>query len=304
MKKRIEYTGKQNKLISCCIHNTKLFMKKLIYTIVIVAFTLISCNNNDNLKPDNQNAVEVIKKNAKAFSSSHDSLVRKMINVENQKIKEKIKSTNEVETGLNLSEVCDVIEEVTGIRPVILGNTRIIKQKSGSDSSDENLSINFNVEKLNLAEYATSGILAEYLGQIDYIRQDSSLTVTDKAELINEIQTKFSKDTKATLSDLEIFYNTTEILKGSMSLWENENSIHQVKTNISGVYFAKPLSEWSFWAKLGFVAGADALGGILGTFAGGIVIVGGVPLYVPSGPAGTVAGAAALSYIASKMVGW
>jgi len=125
-----------------------------------------------------------------------------------------------------------------------------------------------------------------------------------KNNLISEIQTKISLDPNATLDDIKVFYNTTEILKGSLSLWNNENSMNQVKMNNMGIYYAKPLSKWSFWAKLGFVAAADALGGVLGTFAGGIVTVGGVPMYVPSGPTGTVAGAAALSYIASKMVGW
>jgi len=279
-------------------------MKKLVYTIVIVAFTLISCDKNDSIKPGNQIAIETIQQNAKAISSSHDSLVQMMINVEKQKIREKIKSSNNVDASLNLTEVCDVIEEVTGVRPIILSNNTSVKQNSKSVNSDENLTINLNVEKLNLAEYATSEIMSEYLNQVDCIRQDTTLTVADKADLISKIQTKFSKESNATLNDIEIFYNTTEILKGSLSLWNNENSVNQVKRSVSGVYFAKPLSEWSFWAKLGFVAGADALGGILGTFAGGIVIVGGVPMYVPSGPAGTVVGAAALSYIASKMVGW
>ena len=279
-------------------------MKKLIYIVAFVAFTLVSCDKNDNLKSSNQIAIEQIKQNAKAISSSHDSLVLEMINVEKQKIKEKIKSTNNVNSNLNLTEICDVIEEVTGVRPIVLGNMSTTKQLSKSMNNDDDLSINFDVDKLELAEYATSDIITEYLKLLDYIKQDRAKTTSEKNNLISEIQTKISLDPNATLDDIKVFYNTTEILKGSLSLWNNENSMNQVKMNNMGIYYAKPLSKWSFWAKLGFVAAADALGGVLGTFAGGIVTVGGVPMYVPSGPTGTVAGAAALSYIASKMVGW
>lgn len=279
-------------------------MNKIFYIFACVALTLASCNNTEDLKPSNQNEIERIKQNAKSISLSHDSLVLEMIYVEKQKIKQKLKSTSNVETNLNLSEVCDVIEEVTGVRPIILGNLSSVKQMYRSSNSDENMSINFDVEELNLSDYATSEILADYFKQIDYIKKDSSNTISEKINLISEIQIKISQDSKATLNDIEIFYNTTEILKGSLSLWNNENSTNLVKQSTSGIYYAKPLSEWSFWAKLGFVAAADALGGVLGTFVGGIVTVGGVPMYVPSGPTGTVVGAASLSYIASKMVGW
>lgn len=279
-------------------------MNKIFYIFACVALTLASCNNTEDLKPSNQNEIERIKQNAKSISLSHDSLVLEMIHVEKQKIKQKLKSTSNVETNLNLSEVCDVIEEVTGVRPIILGNLSSVKQMYRSSNSDENMSINFDVEELNLSDYATSEILADYFKQIDYIKKDSSNTISEKINLISEIQIKISQDSKATLNDIEIFYNTTEILKGSLSLWNNENSTNLVKQSTSGIYYAKPLSEWSFWAKLGFVAAADALGGVLGTFVGGIVTVGGVPMYVPSGPTGTVVGAASLSYIASKMVGW
>ncbi len=279
-------------------------MKKIIFIFTSVVLTLASCNNTEDLKPSNQNEIERIKQNAKSISLSHDSLVLEMINVEKQKIKQKLKSTSNVEANLNLSEVCDVIEEVTGVRPIILSNSSSVKQMSKSSNGDENLSINFDVEKLNLSDYATSYIIADYFKQIDAVKQDSSKTISEKISLISGIQIKISQDSKATLNDIEIFYNTTEILKGSLSLWNNENSMNLVKHSISGIYYAKPLSEWSFWAMLGFVAGADALGGVLGTFVGGIVTVGGVPMYVPSGPTGTVVGAASLSYIASKMVGW
>ena len=279
-------------------------MKKIFYIFALVAFTLASCNNKEDLKPSNQIEIERIKQNAKSISLSHDSLVLEMIKVEKQKIKQKLKSTSNVVTNLNLSEVCDVIEEVTGVRPIILGNSSSVKQMSKSSNDDDNLSISYDVEKLNLSDYATSDILSDYFEQIDYVNQDSSKTITEKINLISGIQIKISQDSKATLNDIEIFYNTTEILKGSLSLWYNENSMNEVKQSISGIYYAKPITKWSFWAKLGFVAGADALGGVLGTFLGGVVTVGGVPMYVPSGPTGTVTGAAALSYIATKMVGW
>lgn len=119
-----------------------------------------------------------------------------------------------------------------------------------------------------------------------------SKTITEKINLISGIQIKISQDSKATLNDIEIFYNTTEILKGSLSLWYNENSMNEVKQSISGIYYAKPITKWSFWAKLGFVAGADALGGRKqGDISWRCCYCYGVPMYVPSGPTGTVTGA-------------
>jgi len=279
-------------------------MIKLIYVFALIAFTLVSCDNNDNLQSSYQIAIEKIKQNAKEISLSHDSLVLKMIKIEKQKVKQKIKSTDNEGINLNLTEICDVIEEATNVRPIVLGNISPEKQKSKSSNTDKNLSINFDVDKLDIADYATSDMMAKYLKQIDIIKQDSAIAIAEKLDLISEIQTKILKDPNATLVEIEIFYNITEILKGSLILWNSENSQSKAKQNISGIYYAKPLTQWSFWAKLGFVAGADAIGGVLGTFTGGIVTVGGVSIYVPSGPTGTVAGAAALSFIASKMVGW
>ena len=62
--------------------------------------------------------------------------------------------------------------------------------------------------------------------------------------------------------------------------------------------------DWSFWKKLGFVSAADAVGGVLGLFLGGYIVVNGILVYLPAGATGMVGGAAALSYIAAKMVGW
>ena len=216
----------------------------------------------------------------------------------------KKKSTINVEANLNLQEVFDVIEEVTGVRPIILGNESSVKQKSKSSNDVENFSINLDVMELNISDYATSDILAEYFKQIDYVKIDSTKTISERINLISDIQVRFSQDSKATLNDIEIFFNTTEILKGSLILWNNENSSNHVKQEISGIYYAKPIKEWGFFAKLGFVAAADALGAVAGTFVGGIITVGGVPMYVAPGPIGTAAFAAALSFLAAKMVGW
>lgn len=279
-------------------------MRNIFYIFAIMAITLTSCDNKENLKPSNQIAIERIKQNAKSLSLSHDSLVLEMIKVEKQKIKQKIKSSSNVESNLNISEVCDVIEEVTGIRPIVLSNNPSGKQMLNSINNEENLSINFDVDKLNLADYATSDVMADYLKQIDNIKQDSTKIIAQKIVLISEIQIKIVQDSNATIEEIELFFNTTEILKGSLSLWNNENSMSLVKQNISGIYYSKPITKWGFFAKLGFVAAADALGAVLGTFVGGVVTVGGVPMYVPSGPTGTVVSAAVLSYIAAKMVGW
>lgn len=279
-------------------------MKKYILSLIaIVTFTFVSCEKNEVTESTNQDAIEAIKSNAVKISNSHDSLILEMLNVEKQKIRQKIKSSNGTTTELNMNEVLDVIEEVTGIRPIILSNSISAKRMTKSTSENDNMAIDFDVDNLSLSEYANSEILKKYLNSIDKISQDSTITTANKHNLINVTQDEILQDPIATLTDKEIFFNLTEILKGSLSLWNNELSNNKNKQNVSGLYLTKP-SNWGFFKKVGFVAAADALGAILGTFLGGVVVINGVPMYVPAGPSGTAVGAAMLSFIAVKMVGW
>lgn len=279
-------------------------MKKYILSLIaIVTFTFVSCEKNEVTESTNQDAIEAIKSNAVKISNSHDSLILEMLNVEKQKIRQKIKSSNGTTTELNMNEVLYVIEEVTGIRPIILSNSISAKRMTKSTSENDNMAIDFDVDNLSLSEYANSEILKKYLNSIDKISQDSTITTANKHNLINVTQDEILQDPIATLTDKEIFFNLTEILKGSLSLWNNELSNNKNKQNVSGLYLTKP-SNWGFFKKVGFVAAADALGAILGTFLGGVVVINGVPMYVPAGPSGTAVGAAMLSFIAVKMVGW
>jgi len=270
-----------------------------------MVFTLASCDKNEVVESKQTSSVEQIKAKSIALSQAHDSLVNKMLAVENRKVRQKVKSTNNPNASLDINEIFDVIQEVTGVRPTVLTSASSSRQSMKSNQAgDENPVINFDVEQLNLSEYASSEISKKYLESVDKIAQDTVLSISEKKSLIIKIQEAAINDPQVSSADLECILNGTEVLNGSLSLWNNEFSNNSTVQSVSGKFNAKPLSSWSFWKKLGFVAAADALGGVLGFFTGGIVTVGGVPVYVPAGPTGIAGGAAALSYIASKMVGW
>ncbi len=277
-------------------------MKNLIITLSLFLLIFTSCDKSEDTTikfQDKEKNTTLVA--AKKLSAQHDSIVLEMLNTDKQRKSLGLKAPSSMDENLDFVEVFNIIQEVTGVRPIVLENSSLANQILKSNSNNDNLYINLDVENLELIEYATSIRVANYLDQVDLIKQDSTKTISEMIDLISEIQMKLSQDPKATQEEIELFYNTTEILKGSLRLWFNERSINQ---KLSNRYCAKSVVKWSFWKKLAFVASADALGGILGAFTGGIVTVSGVAVYVPPSPAGAVVGAASLSYIASKMVGW
>lgn len=104
-------------------------MKKISYLFVISVVALLSCEKNEVAKPNDYAVIESIKSKATALSNRHDSLVIEMLKLEKHKKYQKAKSTNNANPKLNLNEMLDVIEEVTGIAPLILKKMMLITLK-------------------------------------------------------------------------------------------------------------------------------------------------------------------------------
>jgi len=279
-------------------------MKKLFYIFALVAFALTSCNKNEVSESKQTSSIEQIKAKSIKLSQAHDSLVSLMLAVEKNKVIQKAKSTNNSNATLDVNEMLDVINEVTGVKPIILtGNKLPASLQKVKQNSDSIPTVDLSSEQVTLASYANSKISEKYLNLIDEVLQNDSLIISEKTKRINDIQNQLTSDTNATLSDIEEVLSGAEVLKGSMILWNGEfNQSSHVA--ILGKYNASGPVTWNFWKKLAFVSGADAVGAVLGFFAGGIITVGTVPVYVPPGPGGVAASAAAISYIAAKMCGW
>lgn len=280
-------------------------MKKIFIIITIQAIIFSSCDKQEVGLRTKQNADRdlVIYKSLK-LSEDHDSLLTELLRKEKQVVRQKAKSLSK-DTRLEMNEIFDVIEEVTGVRPHIVASPDEIKQLSKASGAGENSPVfNFDDENISLSEYGNSAAIRRYLERVDLILKDSLKNVQDQILRISAVQEEVRQDPFLDNTDLENFFNTTEVLKGSMMLWNNHYQGIQAKQDANSMLKAKPLKQWSFFAKLGFVAAADAVGAVLGTFVGGFLIVNGVPVYIPSGPQGACVGLATLSLIAGNMVGW
>lgn len=280
-------------------------MKKIFIIITIQAIIFSSCDKQEVGLTTKQNADRnlVVNKSLK-LSEDHDSLLTKLLKKEKQLIRQKAKGLSK-ETRLEMNEIFDVIEEVTGVRPYMIRSSDEIKQLSKASGVGENPPVfSFDNEDINLSEYSNSAESRKYLERVDLIMKDSSINVQDQIQRISAVQEDVKQDPLLDNTDFENFFNTTEVLKGSMMLWNNYYMEIQAKQDDNSIFKAKPLKQWSFFAKLGFVAAADAVGAVLGTFVGGFLIVNGVPIYIPSGPQGACVGLATLSLIAGNMVGW
>lgn len=280
-------------------------MKKIFYIFVFVIVTLISCERDDVVKSDNAAVIENIKSNAVALSNAHDSLVVEMLKLEKQKVLQKAKSTNKDDSKLNMNEMFDVIEQVTGVKPIIL--------EAYVSNAPENLEIKINKintfdnsyvldldhQFISISDYANSAITKKYLMCIDTVLQDSEYKSYDMiVSEINKIQQEIVTDMYASQDDIQLVLNSTEVLKGSLKIWDNVLPIemHQVKGNKLMVSNAL---NWPRWLKWVFIGAADAVGGTISWFSGATIKIMGVPIYLPPGPVGAAGGAAAVSVIAT-----
>lgn len=280
-------------------------MKKIFVKIVIMAMIFSSCEKQEVAELNRRTVdKDQIVSEALRLSQQHDSLLTQLLLSERKIIRQKVKSSANDES-LDLDEIFDVIEEVTGVRPFVVKSSDEAKQFSKANNNGDDYPIfNFDENNISLSGYAKSLTVGMYLELVDIILQDSLLSVSEKISRICDVQNDVKRDSMISLADFENFFNTTEVLKGSMTLWNNHYSESADQQNVNPMFKAKPLKQWSFFAKLGFVAAADAVGAVLGTFMGGFLIVNGVPIYIPSGPQGGCVGLATLSVIAGNMVGW
>jgi hypothetical protein len=273
-------------------------MKKIIYLFAFVAITLVSCEKNEVVKSNHTDQIENIIAKAVALSNTHDSLVLEMLKLEQQKVLQKAKSTKSYNSKLNLNEMLEVIEQVTGVKPIILNaeNADIMKIKSNTigNSPIVNLENNF----IKMSDYATSAITKKYLECIDDLLQDSEYNTYDiLVSEITKVQNDIITDMNASLDDIQLVINSTEVLKGSLNIWDSvlPNNYNQANASISYVSGAL---NWPRWLKWVFVGAADAVGATITWYTGATLTINGVPIYLPPGPVGTAGGAAAVSALA------
>lgn len=280
-------------------------MKKNVLFIFLFACVFFSCDNVT--VPDEIHSTDIasIRETALNLSQTHDSLVLAMLVEEKKSIAQKANSVEPAHNALNREKTLEIIHDVIGIRPVIVSDQEKPYKINQSATNTEGFPvINFDTDQISLATYASSTFSSDYLKKVDAILADNTLCIEEKIEAITVIQETACSDEKASLSDIESIMFGTEILKGSLQLWSNEPDFQISPSPMEGRFAVNALSKWSVWRKLGFVAAADAIGGVLGFWFGGYITVQGVTMWFPPGPGGVAASAAGLSFIAARMVGW
>ena len=194
-------------------------MKKVFVKIAMLAVIFSSCEKQEITQSNKQTTdKDQIVTNAFRLSQEHDSLLNRLLLSEKDVLRQKAKGLKDNES-LNLDEIFDVIEEVTGVRPYVVKSADGTKQfaKSNFDNSDYPV-FNFDEDNLSLSAYTNSIVVQDYLDLVDGILQDSLLSVSEKISDISEVQSTVKSDLAVSLIDFENFMNTTEVLKGSMSL--------------------------------------------------------------------------------------
>lgn len=272
-------------------------MKKLFYLFTLAVITFISCEKSEVVKSNNAAQIERIISNAVALSNTHDSLVIEMLQLEKQEVRLKSKATNNVDLKLDLNEMLEVIEKVTGIKPVVLNaeQTEISKFKSNTSCSEI---INLDSKSVKMSDYSNSEITKKYLECIDDLLQNSASKSYDNVvSEISKVQNEIIADTNATMDDIELVINAIEVLKGSLKIWDSvlpteSNLVNGTKLHISSAL------KWPRWQKWIFVGAADAVGATITWFTGATLTINGVPIYLPPGPVGSAGGAAAVSALA------
>ncbi len=273
------------------------FMKKVYFLLPLVAILVFSCEKADDQVDQKQKQLQEISLKANMISQVHDSLLHLLLK-EDTLNPSLVSSEQQTESNFNLENSFDIIEKVVGVRPYVVTNSQIAMMRVGLENVLPQ--VNLDNDELNLGAYGRSAITVEYLSKVDLLLKDSTMGIVQIQEGIKVLQQSIQNDSKASLNDIEDFMNGTEILKGSLDIWNTSNKVNQT----NGMMYASGLKSWSFWKKLGFVAAADAVGGVVGWFLGGFIIIQGQTVYVPAGPSGVMVSAALLSYMAAKMVGW
>ena len=254
---------------------SRILMGALALAVIVV--TIIACGKEKGAKSYN-----AIKANAVELSLQHDMYVKQMLEIQAKKYP--LKKQQEV----SINDALDVIEEVVGFRPEIWMDTIPIDNNS--------IVVNLDTDSIFLADYSNTERVEYYLSSVDQIlenmTENDSLTVL--CQFLDALENDVLTDNLTSTSEKETIINAVEVLKGSLVLWDNILPSDNLKVHPS---------NWPRWRKLLFIAAADAVGAALGCFLGGFIIVEGIPIYMPPG-SGAGASAAALSFLALKLVGW
>ena len=273
-------------------------MKKIIYLFAFVVITLVSCEKNEVVKSSHTDQIENIISKAVTLSNTHDSLVLEMLELEQQKVRQKTKSTDNLNSRLNLNEMLDVIEQVTGIKPIVLNSENADLMKIKSNTSGSSPIVNLDNNFIKISDYSNSEITKKYLECIDDLLQDSEYNSYDIiVSEISKVQNDIITDMNASLDDIQLVINSTEVLKGSLHIWDGvlPNNYNRASGSMS---FINGALDWPRWLKWVFVGAADAVGATITWHTGATLTINGVPIYLPPGPVGAAGGAAAVSALA------
>lgn len=278
-------------------------MKNLYVLIVISVFFFVSCDQHvveDNTAHSDEYR-EVLSA-AIAFSVRHDVMVSEMLRLEQQLLGDKLMKDLSEMSSLNI--VLEVISGVIGIQPRVSSDPqRILATSFPPYSGADYFVVDLDQEELSLAPYASTDHAMLYFNALDDVSRDDQSELPERLRNIAGVQNEIMLDKRLGSPELLSLLTAVEVLKGSLMLWSQYLSESQSVASVDSPYKSSP-QQWSFSKKLAFVAAADAIGGAIGYFTGGFVIVSGTPVFLPTGPMGMVGTAAGLSYLASKQVGW
>ena len=279
-------------------------MKKIIsLPFVLFVLMLASCDKNTEMSTSTESQREKILKKAKDFSKKHDVLVSEMIAFDNALLLKRNQSNVILEPQEKIEHMLDVIFKTTGVKPEISDRQSMKVSAAMSGDDPDYYWVNLDVEEMLLAPYAASEASLQYLGSVDDIIQNSSTGLDEKLAQLQLITDEVMIDQTIAITEAERVLTAVEVMKGSLVLWSEFQQKDSQASFAPGIMKAS-IRNWGFFKKLGFVAAADAIGGVLGFFLGGYIVVNGVPIYLPAGGTGMVLSAAALSYIAASAVGW
>lgn len=281
-------------------------MKKIFVSLFLFTLLLSACEKKESVQNyESPSAKQNISVAAKELSEQHDIILIEMLAACQDQLMQKAPDMHGDENcSFNPEQVFEIIEAVTGVKPEVINGNGSVNQFKVAAADNDLPTYDFDQEDINLSMYVNSVLLKPYFEAVDLIVNDCMIDINDKIEKIATLQLGAQSDNELSFLELENFINSTEVLKGSLLLWGDWAVDDAVKSNSSGMMYAKSPTQWSLLKKLAFVAAADAVGAVAGTFVGSCIVINGVPVYIPAGPQGAAAGLAILSFLASKMVGW
>jgi hypothetical protein len=288
---------------TCFTLNLTLMKNFICLPMLAIVCMMASCEKNSVEATTNSTERKELLIEARNFAQKHDQLVNEMLTLDNALTMQRSPSAAPMDKQERLDHVLNIIYRVTGIKPIV---AEYLPSKVSAAASGEDTDyywVNLDVEEIALAPYAATDASLQYLGVVDDIVQNQETCLEEKLTLLQDVINEVAKDDKLPVAEMERVLTAIEVLKGSLALWSEYFDAESTPSLAPGRMQA-PIRDWSFGKKLAFVAAADAVGGVLGFFLGGVIVINGIPVYLPSGPTGMVISAAALSYIAASMVGW